>query len=144
MTSAVLLLGRRLCSPVLARLSRLFWSRAPVIPLVSFFVPLFLPAPVSFFGLALQLSPGSESLFPSPSSPQAGLFVRSFSIFLWLVLTIGHKRGNFPPIPKNQGNFGHEGRTMGIYAHKIRENTEKDLISGKNWAYREKRYVYAQ
>ena len=33
---------------------------------------------------------------------------------------------------------------MGVYAHKIRENTEKDLISGKNWAYREKRYVYAQ
>ena len=43
-------------SPVLARPSQLFWLRAPVIPLVRFSVPLFLPAPVSFFGLALRSS----------------------------------------------------------------------------------------
>ena len=33
------------CPPVLARFSQLFWPRAPVIPLVSFSVPLSLPIP---------------------------------------------------------------------------------------------------
>ena len=33
---------------------------------------------------------------------------------------------------------------MVVYAHKTREKREKDWISGRNWAYREKRYVYAQ
>ena len=68
------------CPPVLARFSQLFWSRAPVIP---------------------QLA----SLFPCPCPSQVSLSGRLFCIFLWLVLIIGHKGGNFFPHTQKLGEF---------------------------------------
>lgn len=46
-------------------------------PLVSFPVLLFLPALASFFGLALQSSPWSASLFPCPCPPQSAFWASS-------------------------------------------------------------------
>lgn len=68
-----------------------------------------LPAPVSFFGFALRSSPQSASLFPCPpvlAHPMSA-FLSDHSVYFWeLVLTIGHKRGNFSPYPEIRGILG--------------------------------------
>lgn len=79
---------------ILARPSQDLWPRAPVIPLVSFSVPLSLPALASFLGLAFQASPWSVSLFPCPCPPQSA----------FLALRSGHPPASFSvplfwPIP---------------------------------------------
>ena len=102
---------RPMCRPVISASSSSLrslpapgWLFGPALqasPLIGFPVLLFLPALASFFGLALQSSPWSASLFLCPCPSQVSLSGRLFCIFLWLVLTIGHKGGNFSPIPRN-------------------------------------------
>lgn len=71
-------------------------------------------------------SPRSVFLFPCSGPSQVVLAGRLFCIFWGLALTIGHKRDNFSPVPRNEGNFGHRGRNMGGMPVKPGKIREKD------------------